>query len=88
MDKIVDFLYQPAQGSGLLYGELIVYGIAGLLVFLGILVAVTAIRANRPVKSDDNYRKVQCASCGWEGMVSRYVRNCPKCNDSNFVARA
>lgn len=88
MGRFLDYLYQPT-GAGILYIEVLIYFVAGVIALIAFGAAIRAYRVSRP-KSPEveaGYKNVECASCGWKGQVSKYVRACPKCNDSNFVSR-
>ena len=87
VETILDFLYTPAAFGHLLYMEFIVYLLALVLCLLGIAIACNAFRVNQSPDEEAHYKFVQCASCGWQGKVSRFVRTCPRCNDSNFVSK-
>jgi hypothetical protein len=87
VDALLDFLYRPTSIGGLLYFDFAIYMIGGAFVVLGIFSAVGVIQRNRPAEHDENYRRVECATCGWTGMVSKYVKACPKCRDANFVTK-
>ena len=87
MNAILDFLYRPTSVGHMLYFDFVFYLLGGAFLLLAAASAVTFYRRNRPADPDSNYRSVQCATCGWQGMVSRYVRTCPKCRDSNFVSK-
>jgi hypothetical protein len=87
MDALLEFLYRPTSVGHLLYFDFVFYLVGGAFLVLGAASAVAIWRRNRPAEHDANYRSVQCATCGWQGMVSKYVRTCPKCRDSNFVSQ-
>ena len=88
MGALLDFLYRPTSVGNMLYFDFVFYLVGGAFLALAVASAVGIFRRNRPADPDANYRTVHCATCGWTGMVSKYVRVCPKCRDSNFAAQS
>ena len=87
VDKVVNFLYSQLPAGNLTYLEFFIYMLGVILIFAAFGAAALAIRKNKTLAAEAHYRRVHCATCGWEGNVSKYVRVCPKCNDANFIAR-
>ena len=87
MDLFLDFCYSPLAAINITYLEFFIYVLAGIVGLLAVGTAYHIYAKNRPTEGERHYNYVQCATCGWTGSVSKYIRVCPKCNDSNFVSR-
>lgn len=57
--------------------DLIVYGgiAIGVVIFLVLLKKLFTGK-----ETSEHVQVTRCASCGWQGQVSRYAGVCPKCN--------
>lgn len=60
-------------------GLTVLHVTGALIVLLLIGIGVQSLRKEK-VPGERLMSKVSCASCGWEGTVSRHQKKCPQCN--------
>jgi hypothetical protein len=65
-------------------GLIVVAVIAGLVLFSLVCKFLLGSSEEPAVPDEETHKKMECASCGWQGTMSKYVKKCPMCGDSLF----
>ena len=72
--------------SGLLWPELLVYFLIGIVSILVLRSMVALLRLLKTkAKVDATIRLSTCANCRWQGELSGIRKVCPRCGQSNFM---
>ena len=56
--------------------------IAGIVVAFLVLMALGKLIFGKKSDTTSSIYQPKRCTCGWEGLVSKYVNKCPKCGDS------